>query len=250
MFSWLKQRAEKPEYMDDFSTGGEELREALQHLRRINRIFGATRPTLFGVKHLWSEAGKPAQFSILDIGSGSGDVNRLILKWADENNIRLRVVLSDLSDEACAEARLLYEDEPRIQVNQSDLFKLPERCVDMVTATQFVHHFSSEDLPKVLRHMLHASRIGIVIHDIHRHWIPWLAVKVVTHLISRNRYIRHDGALSVAKGFRAAEWKKLKETGVVSNLSYFWRPLFRYVVIVQKIARAESDGGDDDGTHI
>lgn len=255
MFNWLKQRAEEPEFMDDFSAGGKDLREALQHLRRLNRMLGAAPATLFGVKRLWFEAGKPKQFSILDIGSGSGDLNRPILRWADRNNIRLRIVLSDLSGEACEAARLLYQDEPRIRVVQRDLFQLPERCTDVVTATQFVHHFSSEDVPKVIRQMLDASRIGVVIHDIHRHWMPWLAVYIVTRLVSRNRYIRHDGPLSVAKGFRSAEWEKLKETDGVPSLSYFWRPLFRYVVIVQKMTgtdafRPVADGVDNGGTRL
>ncbi len=216
--------------------GGANLRVALRHLRWLNRIFGAAGPTLYGVKRLWSESGKSRQFSILDIGSGSGDVNRVLLRWADRNQIDLKIILADITEEACEEARMLYQHEGRIQVIRRDLFQLPECCADVITATQFVHHFSSEELPKVIRCMLNASRFGIVINDIHRHWISWLAVWLVTRLVSRNRYIRNDGPLSVAKGFRSAEWKYLKKTWTAFNLTYSWRPLFRYTVIARKIA--------------
>ncbi len=220
--------------MDDFSTGQLELREALQHLRRLNRIFAAASPTLYGVRRLWVEAGKPSQFSILDIGAGSGDVNRHILKWADRNRIDLKITLADMTEEACDEARQLFHNEPRIHVMQSDLFELPENNVDVVTGTQFLHHFADHELPSVIESMLKASRWGIVVNDIHRHWIPWTAVWLTTRLISNNRYILNDGPLSVAKGFRSEDWKNLETVPGVSSLFYAWRPLFRYAVVIRK----------------
>ncbi|GIP32238.1 methyltransferase domain-containing protein [Paenibacillus sp. J2TS4] len=251
----LKRRAAEPELMDDLSSGGAGLREALRHLRLLNRIFGASGPTLYGVRRIWEEAGRPKRFTILDIGSGSGDVNRSLLQWADRHRIGLTITLSDITEEACEEARLLYKREPRIQVVRQDLFQLPEGCADIVTATQFVHHFPSEELPQVVQQLLFASRMGIVIHDIHRHWLAWLAVWLVTRSISRNRYIRHDGPLSVAKGFRTAEWKTLSESIVASNLSVIWRPLFRYVVTAHKSENVPSairhgDAGGKDRTNV
>jgi SAM-dependent methyltransferase len=236
----LKQRAAEPEFMDEVSAGGEELREALRHLRRLNRIFGAAGPVLFGVRTLWAAAGKPECLSILDIGSGSGEINRKLLRWADRNGIRLSIRLADIAEEACAEAKLLYSGEPRIRVQRCDLFQLPEGSADIVTASQFVHHFPSEALPEVAGGMLRASRIGAVISDIHRHWVPWLAVWLTCRLVSRNRYIRHDGPLSVAKGFRGDDWRNLEERLKLPGFSYFWRPLFRYVVIAKKADTAQT----------
>jgi 2-polyprenyl-3-methyl-5-hydroxy-6-metoxy-1,4-benzoquinol methylase len=234
MFRRIEQRAEEPELMDDYSTGGPELREALQHLRILNRIFGAAAPTLYGVKRLWMEADKPRRLSILDIGAGSGDVNGRLLRWADANGIDLRITLIDITEEACEEARLCFHNEPRVQVMRSDLFSLPEACADMVTGTQFVHHFAANELPRVVERMLEASRIGVVINDIHRHWIPWTAVWLASRMVSNNRYILNDGPLSVAKGFRAADWNSLRKALGISRMFYAWRPLFRYVVVLRK----------------
>ncbi len=220
--------------MDDFSMGGTELREALQHLRLLNRIFVASTPTLFGVQRLWTEAGKPKRFSILDIGSGSGDVNRKLLQWADQNQIELNITLADITEEACEEARKLFRSEPRIKVMRCDLFDLPENEVDVITGTQFAHHFDANELPKVVESMMRVSRQGVVINDIHRHWIPWLAVWLTTRVISQNRYILHDGPLSVAKGFRAMDWKILAKKLGDPEMFYSWRPLFRYVVVIKK----------------
>lgn len=230
----LMERAKAPELMDDLSSGGAELREALRHLRLLNRIFAAAAPTIHGVRRLWLKADKPRRLSVLDIGAGSGDVNRQLLQWADAQRIELSITLVDLTEEACEEARQIFRNEPRIQVMRGDLFSLAEACADIVTGTQFVHHFNAEELPSVARSMLKASRIGIVINDIHRHWIPWTAVWLTTRVISSNRYILNDGPLSVAKGFRAADWEHLRKALGLSDMYYAWRPLFRYAVVIGK----------------
>lgn len=234
MFKELKQRALKSEIMDDFTSGGPELREALLHLRWLNRIFGAAGPSVYGIKRLWLQAGKPQKVSILDVGAGSGDVNRHLLRWADEHGVQLRITLVDITEEACEAARELFRDEPRVNVVRSSLFQLPESGVDITTGTQFVHHFTNTELPKVVDCMLKSSRIGVVINDIHRHWLAWAAVWLTTRIISRNRYILHDGPLSVAKGFRAEDWHHLRKSMNLTEMFVAWRPLFRYTVVIPK----------------
>lgn len=230
----LKERAEAPEFMDDFASGGAELREALRHLRLLNRLFAAAAPTVHGVRRLWLKADRPRRLSILDVGAGSGDVNRQLLQWADAEQVELRITLVDLTEEACEEAGQLFRNEPRIQVMRGDLFTLTEACADIITGTQFIHHFAAEELPTVVHSMLNASRIGVVINDIHRHWIPWTAVWLTTRVVSSNRYIWHDGPLSVAKGFRAEDWDRLQKALGLTDMYYAWRPLFRYAVVIGK----------------
>ncbi|QMV39851.1 methyltransferase domain-containing protein [Cohnella cholangitidis] len=235
----LRHRSSKLEFMDDFTEGGEELREALRHLRRLNAIFGASGPALYGVKRLWQSAGKPDKLTILDVGSGSGDINRRILKWADRQCIRVSVVLADVTEEARAEAERLFRDDPRVLFVKQDWIRLRNFEADIVTASQFAHHFPTEQLPSMMEKMLDASRIGVVLNDIHRHWLPWAAVWIATRFISRNRYIRHDGPLSVAKGFRNADLRNLAGRLGIANIIISWRPLFRYAVVVPKQREAE-----------
>ncbi|MCC3371716.1 methyltransferase domain-containing protein [Cohnella sp. REN36] len=245
MLDRLRERETAPELMDDRAAGGPELREALRHLRRLNRLFGASGPTLYGMERLWREAGKPARWTLLDVGAGSGDVNRRLLRWARRRGVELRIVLLDETAEACEEARRYFAREPSVEVRRGDLFALPAGTADVVTATQVLHHFDGGDTARAIEAMLRAARVGVVVNDIHRHWIAWLAVWLATRLISRNRYIRHDGPLSVAKGFRGAEWQALGAlpTGAEWQLRYAWRPLFRYAVTIRRSeSRDESIG--------
>ncbi|GMK40915.1 hypothetical protein PCCS19_39710 [Paenibacillus sp. CCS19] len=231
----LRYRAVRPELMDDHAKGGDSLREAHRHLQRLNGIFGAAGPIVYAVKQLWQEAGRPRQLSVLDIGCGAGDINRSLLRWAEQEGIDLQLTLGDLTEEACAEARDLYRDEPRVTVRQLDLFALAPREADIVAASQLLHHFDEEQVVEAVAAMVRGSRIGCAIGDIHRHPVAWTAVWLTTRLVSRNRYIRHDGPLSVAKGFRAADWRRVGERlGDGAKLDYSWRPLFRYACWVRK----------------
>lgn len=231
----LRHRALQPELMDDHEMGGDALREAHRHLQRLNGIFGAAGPVLYAVKQLWQEAGHPRELSVLDIGCGAGDINRSLLRWAEQEGIDLRLILADLTEEACAEARELYKDEPRVTVRQLDLFDLKLGEADIVAASQLLHHFDEVQVFAAVTAMVRGARFGCAIGDIHRHPIAWTAVWLVTRLVSRNRYIRHDGPLSVAKGFRAADWRRLRDLlGNDVKLSYAWRPLFRYSCWVSK----------------
>ncbi|MEC0091234.1 methyltransferase domain-containing protein [Paenibacillus macquariensis] len=238
----LRRRAEEPELMDDFSMGGEELHEALRDLRLLNRIFAASSPTVYGVEQLWILAGRTKHLSILDVGAGSGDVNRHLLKWADKKGIDITIHLADVTEEACEEARQFFHDEPRVTVRFVDVLELPEASVDIVTASQFIHHFTGDELHRIVTHMHKVSKLGVVINDIHRQWIPWLAVWFVSRVVSTNRYIRHDGPLSVAKGFRATDWITLREALEIPQLRYSWRPLFRYAVVIPQHASDSEEG--------
>lgn len=233
-FRSLSVRAQENELMDDFSKGGEELSEALRHLRRLNRIFAAPGPILAGVEKLWRKKGCPKRLSIIDVGAGSGDVNQKLLQWAEKKGIQMEITLVDLTEEACEEARRLFQKESRIQVKREDVRKLPSASADIVTGSQFVHHFEGQELVDIVSHMLRASRFGTVINDIHRHQVSYTAVWITTRLISRNRYILHDGPLSVAKGFKERDWKQLKVWLNADAMTFEWKPMFRYSVVIPK----------------
>lgn len=234
MIGFFARRSSEPERMDDFSKGGAELTEALVHLRRLNRIFGASGPALYGVRRLWETLGRPRRLTLLDVGAGSGDINRNILRWARKQSVEMNVILADVTEEARAESERVFRGEPSVTFVRSDLFDLPARCADIATASQFAHHFDPELLPRMIERMLDVSKAGIVINDIHRHWIAWCAVWLVTRIVSDNRYIRHDGPLSVARGFREAEFRDAAKKLGISKMTVSWRPLFRYSVIIPK----------------
>ena len=232
MWPNLRQRSADLELMDDLTIGGAELREALRQLQVINAALGAARPTLEGVARFWRTAGKPTSLTVLDVGAGSGDLSRALLGWADRHGVRMQVVLADINPETCAAAADAHRGEPRVTVVCSDLLQLALRPVDVVTAALFTHHFSQGQLPTVYRTMVGAARHGVVVNDLHRHWLAWVGIWLATRLLSRNRMIRHDAPLSVRRGFRTADLHRLRAEPGLDGLRWMWRPLFRYLILV------------------
>ena len=221
--------------MDDLAIGGPELEEALRQLVWINRLLGAAGPTVEGVARLWQAAGRPSRLSVVDVGAGSGDANRALLAWADRAGVALEITLVDIHPETCAVAARRFASEPRVRVEQGDAFALAPGAADIVTSALFTHHIPDAALPALYRSMLAAARVGVVVNDLHRHPLAWGFIAGATRLASRNRMIRHDGPLSVLRGFDAADLAALRAEDGLGALWYAWRPWFRWLVVVPAV---------------
>jgi 2-polyprenyl-3-methyl-5-hydroxy-6-metoxy-1,4-benzoquinol methylase len=228
----LRQRSTAPERMDDFANGGRELAKALGQLRLINRLLGAAWPTLYGVRRLWRQAGRPRRLHLIDVGAASGDPNRLLLRWAKIAGVDLRITLLELNPETCAHAQAYWAAEPRVSVQQGDLFALAPQSADILTAAMVLHHFETPRVADALRVLRRAARLGVVVNDLHRHPVAWWFIWGATALLSRNPMIRHDAPLSVARGFARADLVQLQRLEGLGDLRCRWAPLFRWLLLL------------------
>lgn len=228
----FSRRSNADELMDDLDIGGHELQQALDQLRWINRLLGGSYPTCEGVQRLWQAAGRPEYLHILDIGAGSGEHGKHLLRWADRQQVKLTMTLLDLHPESCAAASAYYADEPRVQIQQGDLFALSSDVADIVTASLVLHHIPDQQLGTALLILRKAARLGVVINDLHRHAFAWASIWLLTQLLSQNRMIRHDAALSVLRGFQKADFQRMASLPGMESMWYRWRPMFRYLVLV------------------
>jgi hypothetical protein len=53
--------------------------------------------------------------------------------------------------------------------------------------------------------MRRVSRLGVVVNDLERSRIGWVGAWLIGHLLTGNRYTRHDAPLSVLRAYRAKE---------------------------------------------
>ena len=217
----LTERVPGPEAMDDLeSIGGEELRTALTTLRTINRRLGGHATTRRALSDLAARTALPRRLEVLDVGGGSGDAAPEILAWGRERAFDVRVVVLDLHPETAAEAASLLHREPQAEARQGDLFDVPPRSFDVVHAGLFLHHFDGDGAGRALAAMARAARHGVVVNDLHRHAVPWVLIRALTLVGSRNRLIRNDAPLSVARGFTDRDWRAL---GPAAGLDLRWR---------------------------
>ena len=226
----LTHRVPGPELMDDFAAiGGDELRGALASLRTINRYLGGDTTTRAALDDLAARSTLGPRVEVLDVGGGSGDLAETIVEWGRERGLHMNVVVVDLHQDTADEAARRCEGAEQISAKRGDLFEIPAKSFDIVHAALFLHHFDGAEAARALSAMARVARVGVVVNDLRRERLPWTLIRWITGVSSRNRLIRADAPLSVARAFTANDWRALAaEVGVALEWRKTWA--FRWAV--------------------
>lgn len=231
----FSQRSAESELMDDENISYAEFHHCLQSLETINHLTLAYRPTLRWLRR-WRAVRGPLR--ILDAGSGGGDMLRQVAKrFAAGRNKqqKLELIGVDLNpwSKKSAEQHAL---NPAIEYHTANIFQFePERSIDLIICSLFTHHLSDAQLVEFLRWIDRRAQRGWFINDLHRHAVPYYFIKMATALFSRNRLVRNDAAVSVARAFSVADWRRLLErAGIGERASIRWYFPFRLCIACDK----------------
>ena len=121
-FISTKQRTDKEELMDDFSIGGELLRDTLDKLENINRWLGGNKATVNGLKGILINHSKEQEITIVDIGCGHGDILRDVAKFGRKNKYNFKLIGIDANPTAIDYANELSLDFPELSFETQDIF--------------------------------------------------------------------------------------------------------------------------------
>jgi len=94
-----------------------------------------------------------------------------------------------------------------------DVLALPfaDGAVDVVTCSQLLHHFTDDDAVRALRELSRVARVAVVVGDLRRSWLAASLFWLVSWPLGFHRVTRHDGTLSVLRGFTADELRAMAE---------------------------------------
>ena len=193
------------ERMDQPEVGVEDLRRALIDLARVNRLFGGTRAVL-GPLRPWLARLRPP-IRLLDVATGFADLPRAIADWARHTGTRLSVEALDHHPAICALAREACRDYPEITIRQGDALALPypDQGCDLAMASQVLHHLEGAQPIRLLQELRRVARHGVLVSDLRRGTWPYLVTAATLPLVSASPLIRHDGPLSIRRGFLPTE---------------------------------------------
>lgn len=222
----MKRSLEK-EMMDLPGNPAHLLEEDLANLRTINRTLGAYRGVLWCLELLVNEK-KLTGFSLLDVGTGSGDIPVAIARWAKRKGISARVVGLEPDPVAAEVARRHTRDFPEISIVRGDGAYPPfsPSCFDFVLSSQLLHHFSEAEIVALLRVWSRLARRGILVNDLLRHPLAYYAIRLLTCLFTRNEMTRVDAPLSVRRAFTMSEWRELFRQAGIGEFQLF--PFFPF----------------------
>jgi 2-polyprenyl-3-methyl-5-hydroxy-6-metoxy-1,4-benzoquinol methylase len=231
----LKQRSNQAELMDDLSLSGDELRRNLEELEVINTWLGGYKVVLDALEKLLAGYEGPP-IRIADIGCGGGDTLRHIAKWARRKNIPLQLTGIDANDFMVQYARQRCAGFPEIKLEQHDVFseRFQQERYDIVVCSLFCHHFTDEQLVSMFRQLHRQAGMAVIINDLHRHWLAYHSIKLLTRFFSDSYLVKNDAPLSVWRAFRREELQRLVQEAGIDKYSLRWMWAFRWQLLLKK----------------
>lgn len=193
-------RTVTPELLDADLGSPHEVQQSLADLRRINRWFGGISTSLALIRNAAQRAGV-TKISVLDVGSGSGDVPLAVADRLRREGIRVNVTLLD---------RQASHLPAGVTTVVGDALHLPfaDNSFDFVTSSLFAHHLEPEELGDFVRCALRVARHAVITNDLLRSRMH-LALVYAGLPLFRSRLTRHDAPASVRRAYTLAEMREM-----------------------------------------
>ena len=227
------------ELLDRPGNSDEEVRGSLRDLEWFNRYLGGVRTIILHLSRMVGDR-SPTPLTILDIATGGADIPRTICRWARQRKLTVTVEAMDRSHQVLAAAAEWSAGYPEIRLRQEEAPPLPypDHSFDYVLCSLFFHHLTDAQGIHLLREMRRVARHGLIVNDLMRSRRARLLTGIATRLLSGNRLTRHDGPMSVLRGFRPEELLHMATEAGLGDVSVSLHPWFRITLIREMTPRA------------
>jgi SAM-dependent methyltransferase len=213
------------ELLDDPAADPVAVTETLRNIARSNRWFGGTAAVLHGCRRLLAGVAPGTTLSLLDLGTGAGDLPRAAVRWAARRGIRLTPVGLERSRVAAAVANAAGIP---CAVGCAGAPPVREKGVDLVLLSQVLHHLAPSSVVRLLATCDRLARRGVVIADLRRGRLGPLAFWFGARALRFDPMTRADGMTSIRRGYTPGELRRLlADAGVKATIER--RPGYRLV---------------------
>jgi len=188
------------EYLDDPAVPPAVRERSQRDVVRSNTVLGGVHALLAALRQVLPPAG--GAVTLLDVGTGLADLPRRAARDAARRGVAVTAIGYD------AAASLLHAGRAHVSFAVcGDALALPfgTGSVDIVTCSQLLHHFARDDAVRLVREMHRVARRAVIVSDLRRSWIAMAGFWLVSFPLGFHGITRHDGVLSVLRGFTARE---------------------------------------------
>ena len=192
------------EYLDVPGVDPRLVRRSLADVALANTLFGGTRAVLLEVEAVLPELSSGA--TLLDVGSGVGDIAARAREIARRKGIELSLVTIDMAETLAIASRARTGNAVR-----GDATALPfaDRSVDIVMCSQTLHHFDDVIAKSVLRELDRVARRRVIVSDLRRSWLAAAGLWIASFPLGFHPVSRHDGVVSIMRGYAGDELRRL-----------------------------------------
>jgi len=228
-------RSDQEEIMDSFELSGEEMQNVLTDLKTVNKYLGGNNITINGISKLLKNHSFVNEITIIDLGCGDGEMLRQCAKYGIKNGYNFKLIGIDGNSYILEEASKRSASFKNISFIQMDIFSEEKFSVsfDIALCTLFLHHFKEDSIIDLLQKLVDNAKLGVVVNDLERNKIAFNLFSIASRIFLRTRIARHDGLVSVARGFKRDELFKMSKKLNLKQFSIGWKWAFRFQWILK-----------------
>jgi SAM-dependent methyltransferase len=213
------------ELLDDPAADPAAVAESLRNLARANRWFGGAAAVRSGLARTLGHLPSGTTLSLLDLGTGLGDLPGVAVRWGATRGIRmvavgieLNRIAADLASRAGIPTAVACAGAPPIR----------NKSVDVVLVSQVAHHLTAASVIHLLQTCDRLARRAVIVADLRRGRLATPAFWCGARLLGFDGVTVADGMTSIRRGFQRQELLALMaRAGVRGRVDL--RPGFRLV---------------------
>lgn len=198
--------------MDDPALAGHEHDRALRGLARINFI-SATANALWPPIRRLAASTPQSPLTVLDVAAGGADVPLRLAARARAADVPLEWHACDISPRALEFARArAAEADITLHCFPHDVLAQPlPDTYDVIICALFLHHLTEADAVRAMRALAARTRRLLLISDLRRSPLGWIAAAIGTRTLTRSPTVHTDGLRSVRAAFTQREARTLAD---------------------------------------
>ncbi len=194
------------ELHDDPAASPAAVTESLRNISRANRWFGGAAAVRFGLDRTLGTVPPGSTLSLLDMGTGLGDLPAAAVRWGALRGIHIMPVALELNRVA---ARLACKAGLPTAVACAGTPPVREKSVDVVLVSQLAHHLTAASVVRLFRTCDRLARRAVIVADLRRDRLAGPAFWCGARLLSFDPVTVADGMTSIRRGFSRRELQTL-----------------------------------------
>lgn len=204
------------EYLDDPDLPTDIAARSLRDIALSNRLFGGTRAILREARHVFqslhSKNVKTA--TLLDVGTGLADIPLELVADAKSFGLQLRVIGLEITE---AMASVAHQRAQNIVAGDARMLPFADHSIDVITCSLVLHHLNDNDAVRMLQECSRVARVRVIVADLRRSSLPMLLLWLVSFPLRFHPVSRHDGIVSIRRGYTLTELRRLLVAANIPN---------------------------------
>lgn len=222
-------RVSQPEILDGPDVDPREVALSLADLRTVNHFFGGISTSQALFDRVIADR-KLRELSILDVGSGSGDVPLTVTHRLRDRGLNVSLTLFDQHENHLPR---LDGKDPNLYTMTGDALNLPfmENWFDVVSCSLLLHHLEPDQARRFVQSALNVARHAVIINDLVRSPLHYSLLHLWRPFF-RTRVSYLDGLTSVHRAYTPTEiTQMLSGIGRIEIMRHYF---FRMGIIIWK----------------